>query len=31
MTAMSAIALGLALLLGRLWNGGTIAIATTEP
>jgi PPP family 3-phenylpropionic acid transporter len=31
LTAMSAIALGLALLLGRLWNGGTIAIATTEP
>ena len=31
MTAMSAVALGLALLLGRLWNGGILAIENTEP
>jgi PPP family 3-phenylpropionic acid transporter len=30
MTAMSGLALVLALLLGRLWNGGTLAIETTE-
>src|SRR5213075_2232447 len=30
MTAMSAVALLLALLLGRLWNGGTLAIEATE-
>jgi len=31
MTASSAVALLLALALGRMWNGGTIAIETTEP